>query len=57
MGPYFTGALCYADDLTLISPSLRSLDEMLAICSSFAAEYDVSFNSSKTTCIKYWFTN
>ena len=30
----------YADDLTLISPSLCAMNQMLSICKSFAAEYN-----------------
>jgi hypothetical protein len=53
VGSYYAGALGYADDLTLISPSLRSLNKMLSICKSFAAEYNITFNAKKTMCIKF----
>ena len=48
MGPHFVGALCYADDLVLISPSLSGLNSMLQICEKFALNYDLSFNAQKT---------
>ena len=53
IGSHFIGALGYADDLTLLSPSLSSLNEMLKICETFAQEYNVTFNAKKTVCIKY----
>ena len=48
----FVDALGYADDLTLLCPSLRELDYMLDICAAFAEEYNVPFNTNKTMCIK-----
>ena len=47
------GALSYADDITLICPSLRGMNCMLNICSVFADNYDITFNSKKTLCIKF----
>ena len=49
----FMGALSYADDITLLCPSLKGLNKMLSICSSFAVKYDITFNSKKTECIKF----
>lgn len=49
----FTGALCYADDLTLLSPSLTGLNSMLNICLEFAQEYCVTFNERKTVAIYF----
>jgi len=53
IGQHFTGAVCYADDLTLLSPSLRGLQKMLNICDEFANEYFVKFNAKKTVCIRF----
>ena len=53
MGPHFVGALCYADDLVLISPSLSGLNSMLQICEQFALNYDLSFNAQKTQFIVF----
>ena len=44
----FVGALCYADDLTLICPSRRAISLLLNICEEFAVEYHVKFNSELT---------
>ena len=49
----FMAALSYADDITLLSPSLRGLNEMLHICSLYADNFDITFNSKKTVCIKF----
>ena len=35
-GSTFSGALGYADDVTLIAPSLHSLSQMIKICDSYA---------------------
>ena len=47
------GALSYADDITLLSPNLRGLNVMLHICSLYADNFDITFNSKKTVCIEF----
>ena len=37
----YTGALSYADDITLTCPSIRGLNRMLEICNTFAAEHNL----------------
>ena len=49
----FTGVLPYADDITLICPSLRGMNCMLKICSDFAENFSLTFNSNKSMCIKF----
>ena len=49
----YVGALCYADDITLLSPSLRALNKMITICELFAKKYYITFNIKKTVCIKF----
>jgi hypothetical protein len=49
----YVGVLGYADDLTLMSPSIRSLNKMLDICKYFAADFNITFNPKKTLCIKF----
>ena len=46
MGGHYAGALAYADDITLISPSMTSLRKMSSICEQYASEYDSLFNRS-----------
>ena len=53
IGQHFTGALCYADDIVLISPSLQGLNEMLQVCENFAKTYHLTFNSEKTQFIVF----
>ena len=49
----YRGALSYADDITLIAPSIGGLNEMLKLCENYATVYNVMFNSKKTVCIKF----
>ena len=49
----YMGALSYADDITLIAPSIGGLNEMLKLCDNYATVYNVIFNSKKTVCIKF----
>ena len=48
MGGHYAGALAYADDITLISPSMTGLRKMSRICEQYAFEYDILFNGSKS---------
>ena len=47
----YTGAMSYADDITLSCPSIRGLNRMLDICNKFAAEHYLIFNSKKSLAI------
>ena len=49
----FAGALCYADDITLICPSLHGLNEMISVCDKFADDYLVLFNAKKSVAINF----
>ena len=49
----YSGALSYADDITLQCPSVRWLNEMIVIWCEYAKEYDITFNPKKTVCIKF----
>ena len=48
---YFSGALCYADDLTILAPSPDALRKMLALCEEYAQSHCIQFNPSKTQLI------
>ena len=56
---FYTGAISYADDITLSCPSIRGLNRMLDICNKFAADKWLLvigywlFNSKKSLAIKY----
>lgn len=48
LGKQWVGALCYADDVTLLAPTRQASQHMLQVCEEFAAEYDVLFNGQKS---------
>ena len=50
-GNHFCGALCYADDLTILAPSPDALRKMLAQCEAHVVSHDIHFNVSKTQLI------
>ena len=53
IGNFYVGALSYADDITLLCPSIRGLNKMLDICNSFADMYDIKFIDKKSLGIKF----
>jgi len=42
IGKTFVGAVAYADDLALLSPSIHGLEEMIKICETYSAEYYIN---------------
>ena len=46
-------SLGYADDVTLLCPSIRGFNIMLSICEEFGKEYFIKFNNKKSMCITY----
>ena len=48
IGSTFVGAFGYADDLTLLAPSIPAAEEQLRTCEEFAAEFSVMFNAAKS---------
>ena len=53
IGNMFVGALGYADNLTLLSPTLSGLKSMLQIADTFGDEYDIVFNVKKYQFLVY----
>ena len=51
IGKTYVGCLAYADDLTLLSPSIGGLKQVLLICEKFSQEFHVTFNSKKSLAI------
>ena len=49
----FVGALAYADDLTLLTPSPSAFRTLLGICERFGAANFLKFNPDKTQCIRF----
>ena len=48
VGLTYAGPFGYADDITLVAPSLFSLKQMISICEEFAKCHSIVFNPSKT---------
>ncbi len=48
-----TGALAYADDITLLAPTPSALRKLLLICEKFGAAHSMRFNPDKTQCIRF----
>ena len=48
MGGHFTGALAYADNITLLSPSMSGLRTLSKVCEEYAIEIDVTFNGKES---------
>ena len=44
----FVAALFYADDMAVLSPSIKGLQKMLGICSKYCADWDILLNAKKT---------
>ncbi len=53
IGMKYFGIIGFADDLKLLSPSLRGLQRMLNICKAFSTSTGLTFNVKKTLCIKF----
>ena len=47
----YLGCIMYADDLLLLSSSVKELQLMLDICSTIGNDLDIKFNSSKSMCM------
>ena len=54
---HFVDALSYADDITLLSPSLQGLQYMVNICEEYGKEFHVTFNDKKTTGMVFGASN
>jgi hypothetical protein len=53
IGNHYYGALSYADDLCILSPTLSGLCDMLNTCEKYGVEYDVLYNPKKTQCMQF----
>ncbi len=53
MGSVFAGAFGYADDLKLLTPTMRAMSKMVIICEQYATRYYVMFNAKKSLVIIY----
>ena len=53
IGHVYCGAFGYADDVSLVAPSLHALSKMCDICLQYAHDYDLQFNPAKCQLVKY----
>ena len=47
-GNHYMGAFCYAGDISLLSPTVSGLQDMLKICERYTDKYKIHFNASKS---------
>jgi len=52
-GNHFVGGVGYADDVALLAPSPSALRGLLRECETFASEFGLTFNASKTQLIYF----
>ena len=48
VGNWYVGCLAFADDLTLLAPTIDALIKLVKICEDYANEYSVKFNGLKS---------
>jgi hypothetical protein len=51
IGDIFIGALAYADDISLLSPTPSGMRKLLLICENYATEFKIRFNAAKSKYI------
>ena len=49
----FAAALFYADDMAVLSPSVRGLESFLKICGEYCIEWDICLNANKSKSIYF----
>ena len=47
-GNHYMGAFCYADDISLQSPTVSGLQDMLKLCECYDDKYKILLNASKS---------
>ena len=50
MSSRFTGALAYADDITLLAPCKSAFSILVSVCEDYAAECDIHLEEVKVNC-------
>jgi len=53
VGNIFAGALCYADDIILLTPSRKAMKSFLSVCEDYSTDYKLMFNASKSKTIMF----
>ena len=49
----FAAALFYADDMAILSPSIKGLEYLLHICEEYCAEWDICLNAKKSRILYF----
>ncbi len=47
------GAVAFADDIKLLTPTFKGLKKLVSICEKYAEEYDTKFNGTKSKYMLY----
>ena len=53
VGGHYVGGLAYADDLTLLCPTVEGLRKMIAICEKYANDFNILFNGAKSQLLLF----
>ena len=53
IGRMFAGAFGYVDDITIATPSIYCMRQMILICEQYAKEYKIMFNPIKSKLLCY----
>ena len=53
IGQHFVGGVGFADDLKLLAPSNKGLQNLVYICEDYAQEFDITFNGSKSQFLEF----
>ena len=51
VGSHYFGSIGYADDLSLVCPTLQGFQKMITICECFGDEYGVKYNPVKSVAL------
>ena len=51
IGGVMVNHIMYADDVVIISPSVKGLQRLLDICAVYGQTHDILFNDDKTVCM------
>ena len=49
----FAAALFYADDMAILSPSVKGLQSLLKVCEDYCARWDICLNASKSRSLYF----
>ncbi len=53
IGSKYYEAICYADDMQILCPSVYGLQSMINICTECGIEYDITYNKDKSVCMVF----